>query len=91
MEAAERAAAATTRAQQLAMALAREKAEAEKALVDARARVEGAVKAQAAAEEAGMRARTELGKARSRVSKLEVGRPTVRCLPVSAHKFMKRC
>lgn len=72
-EASERAATATARAQGLAQALAREKAEAEKALKEARGKAEQAAKLQAQAEEAGTRARTELGKARSRAAKLEVG------------------
>lgn len=52
--------------------LARERAEGEKRLAEARAGAETAIKLQLEAEEAGTRARTELGKARSRVQRLEV-------------------
>nr|BCL66118.1 hypothetical protein [Volvox africanus] len=68
---AERFVAATTRSQQLSMALARQKAVTEKAQAEAKVRLEAAMKAQAAAEEAGLRARTELARTRSRVTRLE--------------------
>nr|BCL66188.1 hypothetical protein [Volvox reticuliferus] len=70
-ETSERHVAAMTRSHQLSMALAREKAVAEKVQADAKVRLEAALKAQAAAEEAGLRARTELARTRSRVTRLE--------------------
>ncbi|EFJ50762.1 hypothetical protein VOLCADRAFT_103827 [Volvox carteri f. nagariensis] len=70
-QAAERAAAAVRKVQQLTVALEREKAEAAKVQAENRMRLDAAVAARTAAEAAGVQARTELAKTRSRVTRLE--------------------
>ncbi len=64
--------AASARAAQLAAALSRERSEGERAAAAATAKIESLTRTQTAEAEAGTRARSELGKARSRVAKLEV-------------------